>query len=245
MVKESQADILARNANIVREIDATHEGEIKNASAAGTEMLRLRIREEGFTRRIIPPKQVRNEDLDRAIDTDRPVMIEDMENDQPGAMSLPFGAGMDATFYYGLKYQCVFNEITTPEFTKDINELRTYKHDIRQLVTDNSLKDVQTQEDGGFIAGVDTIVGSSSGVGASGFQQNFDIQGGITRSNYRQILDGLEDLDLNNGIVLINRKTAKAWLDWGRDEMGGDLSQSLATDGLKALQDAQLFGGFK
>jgi hypothetical protein len=42
----------------------------------------------------------------------------------------------------------VFHPVTTPEFTKDINELRTYRMDLRQVITDNSLKDIQTEEDG-------------------------------------------------------------------------------------------------
>src|SRR5713226_5781615 len=74
--------------------------------------------------------------------------------------------------------------------------------DLRQVITDNSLKDMQTEEDGKFVAMIDTIVGSTSGVGSAGVQQNFNISGGITRDTYVEALSKLEDQNLNNGIVM-------------------------------------------
>ena len=230
------------NQMLLDRISANSDGEVKEASAAGTNMIRRRIREEGFTRRIIPPQTVTNEDLDRVIDHDRPVIIEDMEPLSKGAKSIPFGDSADTQFYYGNKYACVFNPITTPEWTKDINELRTYRMDLRQVITDNSLKDMQTEEDGKFIGMCDEIVGPTNGVGAAGVQQNFNIAGGITRDTYKEVLSKLEDQNLNNGIILMNRRTAKEFLSWNRTEIGGDLAQDLFKNGLTALQEATIFG---
>jgi hypothetical protein len=238
----SVEEIQKENAKLIAQIDDAPDGDVKSASAAGTNMIRRRIREEGFLRRILPPETVGNEDLDRVLDHDRPVIIEDMEPNSKGAKSIPFGDSPDSSFYYGNKFQCVFNSITTPEFIKDINELRTYRMDLKQVITDNSLKDVQTEEDGKFIALADTIVGASNGVGASGAQQHFLLPGGVTRENYVNVLSYLEDANLNNGVVLMNRKTAKQFLKWGRDEIGGDLAESLMKEGLTALQTATIFG---
>jgi hypothetical protein len=244
---------------LIDQISASDEGEVKQASAAGTNMIRRRIREEGFTRRIIPPVPVTNDDLDRVVQHDRPVIIEDMEPLSKGAKSIPFGDTADTEAYYGNKFVCVFNPITTPEWTKDINELRTYRMDLRQVITDNSLKDIQTEEDGKFIAGVNTIVGpvaaaGAPGVGLGGVQQNFEcvpIAVGAAgynsnstgtaawswnRQDYVKVLSVLENNNLNNGIILMNRKTAKQFLTFDRSEIGGDLAQSLFTDGLTALR---------
>jgi hypothetical protein len=231
-----------RNARILAAIDDSPNGEIKSASASGTNMIRRRIREEGFLRRIIPPQTVTNDDLNRVLEHDKPVIIEDMEPGQRGSKSIPFGDAADTAFYYGNKYAVYFNPITTPEFTKDINELRTYRMDLRQVVTDNALKDIETEEDTQFINTVNAITGPSNGVGASGVQQNFVLTGGFERDNYVNVLSGLENLYLNNGVILMNRKTAKGFLKWGRDEIGGDLAEKLLTDGLTALQEAKLFG---
>jgi hypothetical protein len=235
-------DILANNRKILDIFDASEDGEVKKASAVGTNMIRREIREQGFLRSILPPQKVTNEDLDRVVEHDRPVIIEDMEPRSKGAMTLPFGASTDSQWYYGNKFVVVFDTITTPEWTKDINELRTYRMDLRQVITDNSLKDMQTEEDGRFIGLSDQIVGPVGGVGASGVQQNFNIAGGLTRDTYVEVLSKLEDQRLNNGVILMNRRTAKEFLKWDRSEIGGDLAEKLFKDGLTALTSAVLFG---
>jgi hypothetical protein len=262
MATEIQTDpqvenIQALNRKLIDQISGSDEGEVKQASAAGTNMIRRRIREEGFTRRIIPPVMVTNDDLDRVVQHDRPVIIEDMEPLSKGAKSIPFGDTADSEFYYGNKFVCVFNPITTPEWTKDINELRTYRMDLRQVITDNSLKDIQTEEDGKFIAGVNTIVGpvasgGAPGIGLGGVQQNFEIvpsgyletaaPNGWNRFSYTKVLSILENQNLNNGVILMNRKTAKQFLTFDRSEIGGDLAQELFKEGLTALQEAKIFG---
>jgi len=212
-------------------------------------MIRRRIREEGFTRRILPPVTVTNDDLDRVVAHDRPVIIEDMEPASKGAVSMPFGDAAETQFYYGNKFVCVFNKISTPEWTKDINELRTYRMDLRQVVTDNALKDVQTEEDGKFIGGINSLVGSVTGVGAGGIAQNWELvpQDAATgamfgRADYSKVLNVLENNYLNNGIILMNRKTAKTFLTFNRTEIGGDLAQDLLKEGLSALKEATIFG---
>jgi hypothetical protein len=152
------------NQELLARILDEGEGEVKAASAAGTNMIRRKIREDGFLRNILPPETVTNQDLDRVESHDKPVIIEDMEPDSPGAVSIPFGGAADATFFYGNKFTVVFNPITTREFQKDINELRTYRMDLRQVITDNALKDVQTTEDGEFISMVDEIVGTANAI---------------------------------------------------------------------------------
>jgi hypothetical protein len=232
----------ASNAELLDEILAARDGEVKNASTAGSNMIRRKIREQGFCRRILPPEAKGNADLNTVLEHDRPVIIEEMEPLSKGAKSIPFGDAADSTPYYGNKFACVFHSITTPEFVKDINELRTNKNDIRKIVTDNALNDIETKEDGEFMAGCESIVGASNGVGASGQQQNFVLDGGFTRDNYVEALKLMDNLDLNVGCVLINRKTAKEFIKWGRDELGGDLSQDMFKSGLTALGEAVVMG---
>lgn len=243
-VAKAPENITVSNRELLARIDEATDGEIKQASTAGSNMIRRRIREEGFLRRIIPPQTVTNDDLDRVIQHDRPVIIEEMEPLSRGAKSIPFGSSADTELYYGNKYLCEFNEVTTPEFTKDINELRTYRSDLRQVITDNALKDVQTEEDGQFIAMCDTIVGTENTAnGAGGIIQNFaPATTAMTRENYTQVLSLLEDQMLNNGVILMNRKTAKKFLTFDRSEIGGDLSQDLFKEGLSALSEAKIFG---
>lgn len=223
-------------------IEQADHGHLKNASEAGTQMIRRKLRENGFSRLILPYKQVSDADLNYLPDTELPVIVEEMEPDSPGAKSIPFNDTADTAFYYGDKFVIYFCKITTPEFTKNVEELRTYKNDLRQIITDNALKDIQTEEDSRFIVEVNRLVGSVGGSGEAGVQQNFEISGGITRATYKEVLSHLENRSLNNGVFLMNRKTAKEFLEWKRDEIGGDLAERLFTDGVSALQEAKVFG---
>jgi hypothetical protein len=67
-------NIQQMNRKLIDQITANDEGEVKQASAAGTNMIRRRIREEGFSRRIIPPVPVTNDDLDRVVQQEHHIM---------------------------------------------------------------------------------------------------------------------------------------------------------------------------
>ena len=220
------------------------DGLCKNASEAGTAMIRRRLRENGFTRLILPFQQISDSDLTYLPDSELPAIVEEMEPDSPGAKAIPFNDTPDTQFYRGDKFAVYFCKITTPEFTKNVDELRTYKNDLRQVVTDNSLKDIQTEEDSRTITEVDRVVGSTPNVASpvTGITQHYQIAGGITRANYKEILNHLEDRELNNGVFLMNRHTAKEFLEWDRSEVGGDLAERLMKDGVSALEEAKIFG---
>lgn len=251
-------DYDAQNRLLIDAVNNAPQGTIKEAEDAASNFIRRRIREDGFFRQILQPKTVTNDMLHRERDHEKPVIIEDMEPDSKGAVSLPFGDSTDTEFFYGTKFVNVFNPISTPEFTKDINELRTYQIDLRKIITDNALRDIQTEEDfqgirnvnitcGAFPTTPDADGGVEDVVGRSGFQQSYfflkgDVPNGFDRNTYVPSLNNLEDHNLNNGVNLMNRKTAKNFLLMDRSEAGGDLSQELFLSGLKALAEATVFG---
>jgi len=210
---------------------------MKGASTRGGDFLRYRLRENGFQRNIITLSPLGSDaKFDRQVNHDEPVMVEDMEPESPGAKAIPFNAAPDTTMYRGRRYEIRFCPITTPEFVKNIDELRTYKMDLRQVVTDNALRDIETEEDARLITTCDRIVGTTTGVGLAGVQQNHEIVGRIARPNYKQIINYLQDLMLNNGMFLCNRHTATEFLGWDRNEIGGDMAQTLFSEGLRGLQ---------
>ena len=240
-VQVEPAEVL--NRKLLDAINESSDGYLKSASEAASNMIRRKLRENGFSRAILPYKQVSNEDLTYLPDTELPVIVEEMEPDSPGAKSISFNDTADTAFYRMDKFVVYFAKIVTKEFTKNVDELRTYKSDLRGVITDNSLKDMQTEEDGRFIKTIDTIVGTEGNVdGQSGFQQNFKINGDITRDTYVEILSHLENRRLNNGVYLMNRKTAKKFLKWDRSEIGGDLAERLFQEGLPALSEGKVMG---
>jgi hypothetical protein len=234
-------EVLSRK--LLSAIQDAPEGHLKNASEASSQMIRRRIRENGFSRLILPYKNIGDADLNYLPDTELPVIVEEMEPESPGAKSISFNDTADTQFYRADKFVVYFNKITTPEFTKNIDELRTYKQDLRGIITDNALKDIQTEEDARFIKTVDRIVGDvAPAVGEAGVTQNFEINGDITRDTYVETLTKLTRRDLNNGVFLMNRETATKFIKFDRSEIGGDLAQSMFEDGLGAMSEAKIMG---
>ncbi len=102
----------AENKAIIQQLIDAENGPCKNASTASSDMIRRVIRENGFSRKILPPKQISNADLNRLPNTELPVIIEDMEADQPPAKSISFNDTPDTEFYRGDKFIVIFNKIT-------------------------------------------------------------------------------------------------------------------------------------
>ena len=126
-------------------IDMFENGMQKEAQDAVTDFVRMRMREEGFLRQILPPVMVTDDDLDKQVDTDKPVIVCEKEPDSPAAISVPFGTLPMNRYIRGIRFRVMFQRIMSPRFVKDVNELRTYDQDIRQILSDNALKDMQAE----------------------------------------------------------------------------------------------------
>lgn len=210
-------------------------GHLKNASALHTEAIKLRLREKPFFRAVLPPKNVSDAHIDRALEHDLPRIIEDMEPAFRKPRVVPFGQPPETTPSNGQKFEVVFYELQTPEFIFQIDRLKTYRMDVRQLTTDAMLMDLGELEDKCGLSLVDRINGQASGVGLSGAQQHTIVDGAITRTTWKNIASNLGDRLLNLGVTLINRRTAREFEGWGHDQLGGPLAEKVFTEGSKAF----------
>lgn len=139
-------------------------GDQKGAAEAGTEFTRLTLREEGLLRKVLPPKTITPAQLDKQIDTDKPVKILDKEVSQPLSISVPFGTLPVNQYIRGGRYRVDFARLLTPNYVKDIIELGQYDYDIREIFKDNAIKDHMTAEDVPFFNLIKAVVltGSTS-----------------------------------------------------------------------------------
>jgi hypothetical protein len=207
----------------------------KKAVDAVNNFTRTKMREDSFHRKLVPPTQITNDELDRQVDTDKPVKVIDKEADSPAAISLPF-ANLPINIYIKApRYRVLFDRIVTPRFTKDVDELRTYVMDIRQVLSDNAIKDMLAEEDSKFLAAVNTALGakdSTHPIAGTALYQG--ISGGITRDS---VVDALKIMNrtpfrIESHTCLTNFVTWKEFMKWGRDEVGGDLSQDIVKNGM-------------
>lgn len=206
----------------------------KNAADALSDFTRERIREDSFTEKIMPAQTITNDELDRQYWTEKPAYVVDKEPDCPPAISVPYGATPVAYYIRGPRYLVTFSRIYSRLFTKDIGELRTWRMDIRQVMADNAIKQMLAEVDTKFISAVNSsLIAQGSVTPASGEIQWASIPGGITRDSWK---DGLKTMpntkfSLQAATVLMNHITVFELQKWGRDEMGGDLSQEMLRDG--------------
>lgn len=244
-MSDKKRDSMLLNRELIDDITSSEDGIVKMASASTSKVTRTQIREEGFQRAILDFEDITNDDLDYFGDSELPGVWYELEPDSPAARAIPYDASPNTAFYRAEKYVVLFSIITTEEMTKNINELRTYKTDVRQIVADNLLRDIHTAEDVAFITEIDRLVGSQVALSTAPSKEIQNISfgtGAITRVNYKRALSFLPDRKLPNGIFLLNQRTAKEFLGWGRDEIGGDLAQTLFQKGLKAMEKFEFFG---
>ena len=124
------------NARILENLQ---RGNTKIAEDAATDYIRNHVREDSFAFKILPPQKATNDMLDRTLD-ERLQIIEEIEPDGPGAMWVPFETAPTGEYITGPRFAIPFTRVLTPKFMKDIDELRTYKMDIRKVLVDNSIK---------------------------------------------------------------------------------------------------------
>lgn len=248
MSEHAAKDLLIKK-QLIDDILESDDGIVKKASAATSKATRTQIREEGFQRAILPFDPITNEELDYFGDSELPAVWFELEPDSPPARVIPYNDTPNTFSYRAEKYIVLLGVITTEEATKNVNQLRTYKTDIRQIVNDNMLRDIHTAEDTGFLTEIDRIVGNSATAyataesAAPGAYQNISMgTATFNRQSVKRAVSYLGERKLPVGVFLVNQRTANEFLGWKRDEMGGDLSQDLARKGLKALETFEMFG---
>lgn len=248
MSDNSAQDLLVKK-QLIDDILDSEDGVVKKASAATSKATRTQIREEGFQRAILSFDVITNEDLDYFGDSELPGVWFELEPDSPPARMIPYNDTPNTFAYRAEKYVVLISVVTTEEATKNVNHLRNYKTDIRQIVNDNMLRDIHTAEDTGFISEVDRIVGSAATAyntveaADPGAYQHVNMGAAtFSRQGMKRAVSYLIERQLPVGVFLVNQRTANEFLGWGRDEMGGDLAQEVARRGLKALETFEMFG---
>ena len=231
------------NQDFIQSLLDSGNGQVKKASAGATGYIRDHLRESAVFPNIIPPVNVSYSDLDRIPGEELGVMIDEYEPSSPASRSVPFGGAADSVQFRGITFVTYFGKEVTPEFTKLIDELAMYTMDLRQVVTDNALKDLDNRQDTIFFASIDAMVGSHTGTGDSGEQQAFQVNGQLSRQSYKDALNNLIRLDVPNGVWVAAVEFVNEWIGMGRDQWGGDMAQEVFLKGISgAMSKLTLVG---
>jgi hypothetical protein len=223
----------------------------KQAQEGVEDYLRMRLYEDGFARRLQPPVKVEPADLDRQVDTDKPVIILDKEPNSPAAYSVPFGTLPIGHYIKGPRFRVMFDRIMSRRFRADVNTLLTYDMDIKQILEDIMLKRIMAEEDRKYLQVVDYIVtqGNPANVNAAATQDansyNAEIDfcqnityNGMTRTTLKEMRKALPSSNrhLNPSVALVNNITVWDVAGLTRNEVGGDLSEEMFVNGFGERQ---------
>lgn len=177
-------------------LDKIDSGLTKEASAAMTAFVRQKLREDGFTRKILTPQLLTSADLDRGLD-DQPRKIVEKEPDSVAA-NMALSAKSELRYFKGERYEVTFQRLASKRFAKSKYELATYATDIRQVLQDNSVKDIQFQEDSLFIDNLKAIATT--------------YHGGIVDAGTGFGIKAL--MDSVNELIKVKQKPAKILIPW-------------------------------
>lgn len=234
----ARAESAQLNRDLLDAIQHAENGELTKQGKAATNVVRVRIREESFKRKILPYVDISDSDLDYMGNSELPAVWGELEPDSPAAKTIAYNDSPDTAFFRAEKFVTLMSVITTEEMTKNVNELRTYKADIRKIVLDNLLRDIHTHEDARWMTSTNRVVGVQVDLSAATVDsQNVQLPGtSISREAYKKVLNFLPDRDIENGAWLMNRRTINEFIAFDRAEMGGDKAQALFLEGAAALK---------
>lgn len=176
-------------------VDKLNRGMEKEASLAMTTFVRQKLREMGFTRKILGLTPITPAELDRQV-TEEPTVIVEKEPDSIAA-SVPFTGRNALRYFQGARYPVTFNKVESATFKKSKFELATYRTDIRTVIQENSIRDLQTQEDQTFYNAIMSMASTAGNV--------YNIGGGLTNTNFLTAVQYLVKNQLPVGKVLMTQ----------------------------------------
>ena len=127
--------------------------------------------------------------------------------------NLPFLSRAEVRYFTGSRYAVTFQKIASQEFKKSKFELATYRTDIRTVLQENSVKDLQTQEDQNFYNNVLNVATANSNV--------FTVSGGFTVPNLMAGIKNLINKKLPVGCILMTQSMYADLLSQPATQIGG------------------------
>jgi hypothetical protein len=198
-------------------LDKIDQGLTKEAGVAISAFVRQKLREDGFTRKILNPINITAAELDRQI-TEEPTVIVEKEPDSVAA-SLPFLGRAELRYFTTQRYPVTFQKITSKEFKKSKFELATYRTDIRTVLQENSVKDLQKQEDYNFYNNILTMATDNNNV--------YNISGGFSKANLISGIKNLLNYQLPVGCILMTQSMYADLLSFPATEVGSPAASDL------------------
>jgi len=209
----------------------------EKAAAASNDYIRQQIYEGAFMNQIIPAEKIGDDDLDQDITSRKPYKIVELEPRSTGAVSVQFGTLPNSLLLEAEKIPIYFNRIQSQRYIKDVDELRSIKMDIRQILCDQQIKHMEWEMDRRFIYTINDAIAlpfrASTNAALKGNKMWEVYADGLTREAFVDSTNIMRKstCHLSPNKVLLNTITYSEFLKWGFEETGGDKSQQVLYNG--------------
>jgi hypothetical protein len=187
-------------------VEAAREKNSVKLAQAGELYLRTRLREAPFSRKILPPVPVTQEDCQRSLDHDTLVMIKDIAPEAE-AVSLTFRGRPNQKYIKGKRMEIGFYKISSPMYTKTEAELLAYEMPIVTFLEEDIVKVIMKEEDTNFMLQCRDIVARPGG-------KNITVAtptGKIDKQAMTALFNTMDGDELEASCVLMSKTT---WNDW-------------------------------
>lgn len=208
----------------------------KEAASNIQDYIRYKIREDSIFDRLHAPTPVSNSDLTRVVHTDKPSIVIDKETDSPAAVTVGFASLPTSVYIRGSRFVMSFDRMFTNRFAKDVVELRTYNMDIRQILSDNSIRDMLAEWDGKILAACNSVLIGPNQMSPFAETRMFEeYSSDINRDSLWESMKIMPSSISNfeTASILMNHLTLKDLCKMGRDEVGGDMAQDIMKRGYR------------
>ncbi len=202
-----------------RIVNLFENGDAQKIAQATSKVIRTSLREGSVAQKIIVPEKATDDMLDRDLD-ERLRIICEIEGDSPAARWVPFQTAPRGEYMFGPRFAVPMARIQTPRLQKDLDELRTYRHDLRKELSKQGIQEGLAAYDGAVFETFNRIVTDTAGnvPGAqriSGKVQWAAFSGGLTKWNLTEAMKMLPRgnaegrFRMRNHMMVMNDVTAQ------------------------------------
>lgn len=221
------------NAAVVESLFSRDPSMQKRAQDQVNDVIQTKAREDGIMRGpVLGAETVGMDELDTQVDVEAPTKIFEKEPYIPAAVTVPFGHEANALEITGNRGLVIFHKITTKRHRKDKHLLATFKNDVRQLITDQDVKEILEEEDLTSFALIDDMLGGAPGTPVPMADDNVlwkSIAGTLTPQTWVDAMQILMDTParFRPATVVINQHLAENLVAWDSDELSPDILEEV------------------
>lgn len=208
----------------------------KEAEERSQAYLKLRVYEDSFLSRIIPPKPIDPSQCDRTVDS--PTLLRkiiDKEFTDVTATVMDFRGKGDYQFVETEQYPVDFHKIESEEYHITEGELRAKEQPVQSLIKHHTAREIQVQMDTIFRDAIEAIIAQAE-IDAPGTQlvnvaEDIILPRNITK--LRNLLDGRTTFPLTAATLLMSQAQFNNVDVWPQSGVDNGMGQEFWRDGFR------------